>query len=107
VSRFTPGPLGPASVSRFTPGPLGPASVSRFTPAPAARIPAVSGWRERLDEIGDRHGLDRSRPDRLARLPEPLRDDPTAPPTVQNPDEAVDVHVADSLVALDLEVVRE
>ena len=67
----------------------------------------MSGWRERLDEIGDRHGLDRSRRGRLARLLELLRDDPTAPTTVQNPDEAVDVHVADSLVALDLEVVRE
>ncbi|HEY3190462.1 MAG TPA: 16S rRNA (guanine(527)-N(7))-methyltransferase RsmG, partial [Solirubrobacteraceae bacterium] len=66
----------------------------------------MSGWRDRLDEIGERHGLDDGRRERLARLLELVRDDPTAPTTVRDPSDAVDVHVADSLVALELEVVR-
>jgi len=66
----------------------------------------VSGWQERLNEIGERHGLDRGHCVRLERLLELLRDDPTAPTTVRDPADAVDVHVADSLVALELEVVR-
>ena len=66
----------------------------------------VSGWRKRLDEIGERHDLDGERRERLGRLLELLRDDPAAPTTVRDPAAAVDVHVADSLIALELEVVR-
>ena len=66
----------------------------------------MSGWRKRLDEIGERHDLDGERRERLGRLLELLRDDPAAPTTVRDPAEAVDVHVADSLIALELEVVR-
>jgi 16S rRNA (guanine527-N7)-methyltransferase len=63
-------------------------------------------WRERLDALGDRHGLDARARDRLAALLEFVRDEPSAPTTVRDPAAAVDVHVADSLVALDLPAVR-
>jgi 16S rRNA (guanine527-N7)-methyltransferase len=63
----------------------------------------VSDWRERLEALGGRYGVD---PAPLAALLELVRDDPTAPTTVRDPAAAVDVHVADSLVALDLPVVR-
>ena len=66
----------------------------------------MSGWRKRLDEIGERHDLDGERRERLGRLLELLRDDAAAPTTVRDPAAAVDVHVADSLIALELEVVR-
>jgi 16S rRNA (guanine527-N7)-methyltransferase len=63
----------------------------------------VSDWRDRLEALGGRYGVD---PAPLVSLLELLRDDPTAPTTVRDPAAAVDVHVADSLVALDLPVVR-
>jgi 16S rRNA (guanine527-N7)-methyltransferase len=63
----------------------------------------VSDWRDRLEGLGGRYGVD---PASLASLLELLRDDPAAPTTVREPAAAVDVHVADSLVALDLPVVR-
>jgi 16S rRNA (guanine527-N7)-methyltransferase len=67
----------------------------------------VTDWRSRLDEIGDRHGLEAGRRDALARLLELVREDPTAPTTVRDPAAAVDAHVADSLAALDLQAVRD
>src|SRR4051794_39661826 len=69
-------------------------------------MPCVSGWRVRLEELGIRYGLDEGRLTRLARLLELVRDDPAAPTTVRDPAAAVDAHVADSLVALELEAVR-
>jgi 16S rRNA (guanine527-N7)-methyltransferase len=64
------------------------------------------GWRDRLAALGERHGLERAAAERLAALLELVRDDPAAPTTVRDPAAAVDVHVADSLVALDLPAVR-
>jgi 16S rRNA (guanine527-N7)-methyltransferase len=62
---------------------------------------------DRLGELAARRGLDGSQADRLRRLLELLRDDGTAPTTVRDPAEAADVHLADSLVALDVAAVRE
>jgi 16S rRNA (guanine527-N7)-methyltransferase len=63
----------------------------------------VSDWRDRLEALGGCYGVPASA---LSSLLELLRDDPTAPTTVRDPALAVDVHVADSLVALDLPAVR-
>jgi 16S rRNA (guanine527-N7)-methyltransferase len=60
-----------------------------------------------LDELTDRHGLPASASARLAALLEALEADSHAPTTVRSASEAVDVHIADSLVALELPVVRE
>jgi 16S rRNA (guanine527-N7)-methyltransferase len=64
----------------------------------------VSDWRERLQALGERYGVDARG---AAALLELIRDDPTAPTTVRDPAVGVDVHVADSLVALDVAAVRE
>src|SRR4051812_6105477 len=65
----------------------------------------MADWRARLTEVCAEHGV--ADGTGLARLLELLRDDPTAPTTVRDPVEAVDVHVADSLAALVLPAVRE
>jgi 16S rRNA (guanine527-N7)-methyltransferase len=56
----------------------------------------------RLDEIVARHRLDSAARGRLAALLAVVADDPVAPTSVREPARAVDVHLADSLVALDL-----
>jgi 16S rRNA (guanine527-N7)-methyltransferase len=61
---------------------------------------------KRLHELAALHGIDAVGEAALAALLEILADDPTAPTTVVEPQRAVDVHLADSLVALDLDVVR-
>ncbi len=61
---------------------------------------------KRLDEIAARHALSAPARDALATLLEILAGDPTAPTTVVEPSRAVDVHIADALVALDLDPVR-
>jgi 16S rRNA (guanine527-N7)-methyltransferase len=61
---------------------------------------------KRLHEVAARHGIDAAGERALAALLTTLAEDPTAPTTVVEPERAVDVHVADSLVALDLEPVR-
>lgn len=61
---------------------------------------------KRLEELAARYGLDPAGRAALARLLELLATDPTAPTTVVDPQRGVDVHLADSLVALDLEEVR-
>jgi 16S rRNA (guanine527-N7)-methyltransferase len=66
----------------------------------------VSGWHARLEELGGRYGLGEGQVAGLARLLELVRDDPMAPTTVRDPVAAVDAHVADSLVALELDAVR-
>ena len=60
-------------------------------------------WRERLENLGQIYGLDRRQLEQLRRLLELVATDPTAPTTVREPAAAVDVHLADSLVALELE----
>jgi 16S rRNA (guanine527-N7)-methyltransferase len=59
-----------------------------------------------IAELVDRFDLPDSAAGQLAALLDGLAD-PAAPTTVHAPAEAVDVHLADSLVALDLEAVRE
>ena len=61
---------------------------------------------KRLDALASSHGLDAGQRAALAALLNCLATDTTAPTTVVQPEEAVDVHIADSLVALELDVVR-
>jgi 16S rRNA (guanine527-N7)-methyltransferase len=60
----------------------------------------------RLGELAARYGLDSAASRSLGGLLDLLEADPAAPTTVREPDEAVDAHVADSLVALELTEVR-
>jgi 16S rRNA (guanine527-N7)-methyltransferase len=60
----------------------------------------------RLDEIARDHGLSRRQHEALARLVGLLAADPLAPTTVTHARHAVDVHVSDSLTALELPEVR-
>ena len=60
-----------------------------------------------LDALAEAYGLDGLQRDALRALLELLADDPTAPTTVVEPERAVDVHLADSLVALEVPAVRE
>jgi 16S rRNA (guanine527-N7)-methyltransferase len=65
------------------------------------------GVDERLAEICRRHHLTDSQGGQLRCLLEVLASDPYAPTRVTAPREAVDVHVADSLAAVELPGVRE
>jgi 16S rRNA (guanine527-N7)-methyltransferase len=60
----------------------------------------------RLDELGRRFGVPPGGIESLRAILALQARDPTAPTTVRAPAEAADRHVADSLVALDLETVR-
>jgi 16S rRNA (guanine527-N7)-methyltransferase len=60
----------------------------------------------RLAELAARHRLPAGADGRLAMLLDLVAAEPTAITTVRDPREGVDVHVADSLVALDLPLVR-
>ncbi len=62
--------------------------------------------RDRLAGLAAFHRLPADAPARLGALLQALAEDPTAPTTVTNPALAADAHVADSLVALELPVVR-
>lgn len=59
-----------------------------------------------LARLAERYGLDPSAVQQLSALLDALAADPHAPTTVREPHEALDVHIADSLVALDLAEVR-
>ena len=61
----------------------------------------------RLDELAARYGLPAGADGRLAALLDLVAAEPAAITTVRDPAEGVDVHVADSLVALDLPAVRD
>jgi 16S rRNA (guanine527-N7)-methyltransferase len=75
-------------------------------------MPAVPDGPRRTDvwaalgALAKRYCLDGDAIARLARLLELVASDPHAPTTVRDPRRAVDVHLADSLVALELEPVR-
>jgi 16S rRNA (guanine527-N7)-methyltransferase len=60
-----------------------------------------------LDRLGERYGLSGGQLDQLAKILSTLALDELAPTTVREPSRAVDVHLADSLVAIELEFVRE
>jgi 16S rRNA (guanine527-N7)-methyltransferase len=59
-----------------------------------------------LAALAERHGLPASAVPQLAALLDSLAADPHAPTTVREPEQAVRTHLADSLVALELPVVR-
>ncbi len=61
---------------------------------------------ERLAQLAARSDLDDEQREQLAAVLACLAADELAPTTVREPEFAVDVHLADSLVALELEVVR-
>jgi 16S rRNA (guanine527-N7)-methyltransferase len=61
----------------------------------------------RLDELGARYGLPAGAPGALGRLIALICADPTAPTALRDPATAVDAHVADALVALELAQVRD
>src|SRR5580704_1338102 len=67
-------------------------------------MPASSKLSERL---GERYGLTDRQLEQLEAVLELLAHDKLAPTTVREPDRAIDVHLADSLVALELDLVRE
>jgi 16S rRNA (guanine527-N7)-methyltransferase len=60
----------------------------------------------RLETLAARHGLPPEAPGALGRLIALIGADPSAPTALRDPSTAVDVHVADALVALDLARVR-
>jgi 16S rRNA (guanine527-N7)-methyltransferase len=63
--------------------------------------------RAALDRLGERYGLSGEQIDQLAKILGTLALDELAPTTVREPALATDVHLADSLVALGLEVMRK
>lgn len=63
--------------------------------------------RPSLDDLGKRYGLSDGQLTRLAEILSALALDDLAPTSVREPAQALDVHLADSLVALELERVRE
>jgi 16S rRNA (guanine527-N7)-methyltransferase len=65
-----------------------------------ARVP------RQLAALAERYRLDPDAVTRLARLIDSVASDAHAPTTIRDPGRAVDVHLADSLVALDLVPVR-
>jgi 16S rRNA (guanine527-N7)-methyltransferase len=65
----------------------------------------AEGALARLAELGERHGLTPTQRERLAALLSLLESDPRAPTAVREPARAVNVHVADSLAALELDAV--
>jgi 16S rRNA (guanine527-N7)-methyltransferase len=68
--------------------------------------PADGAATDRLAEIARAHGLAAGAGPALESLLASLEQDERAPSTVRDPDRAVDVHVADSLAALDVAAVR-
>jgi 16S rRNA (guanine527-N7)-methyltransferase len=61
----------------------------------------------RLQELTERYRLGERQYEQLAGLLEVLARERRAPTAVRSPEQAVDVHIADSLAALELEMVRK
>jgi 16S rRNA (guanine527-N7)-methyltransferase len=96
------------SVSRESPG-RGASAPSAFQEALAPRSsPGMNAdaAARRLEELSLRYRLAGQQRERLATLLSIIARDAQAPTAARSPERAVDVHVADSLVALELEVVR-
>jgi 16S rRNA (guanine527-N7)-methyltransferase len=66
----------------------------------------ADGAAARLDELACRHDLRPRQRAQLAAVLDLLAADPRAPTSVRAPERAVDVHIADSLAALDTEAIR-
>jgi 16S rRNA (guanine527-N7)-methyltransferase len=60
----------------------------------------------RLEELAERYALSSGAAERFGRLLELVAAEPSAITSVRDPERGVDVHVADSLVALDLAPIR-
>jgi 16S rRNA (guanine527-N7)-methyltransferase len=60
-----------------------------------------------IEALARRYGLDQAAADRLATLLQALTGDPLAPTSVRDPRRALQDHLADSLVALELAEVRD
>lgn len=71
------------------------------------RASGSADTRAALRRLAGRYGLADGQVDQLAGMLGVLASDEMAPTTVRDPAHAVDVHLADSLIALDLEVVRK
>ena len=77
--------------------------VSRLT----VRIVASPAVQARLDELAARHGLPGQATSHLAALLDLVATEPASITSVRDPARGVDVHVADSLAALEIETVRD
>lgn len=75
-------------------------------PACCRTVRSVTVARPRLEALAAHHGLPEGAAARLDLLLELFATDPQAPTTVIKPAAGADVHIADSLVALELAVVR-
>ena len=71
---------------------------------PAVASPAVQA---RLDELAARYGLPSGATALLAALLDLVATEPASITSVRDPERGVDVHVADSLVALEIDAVRD
>jgi 16S rRNA (guanine527-N7)-methyltransferase len=63
--------------------------------------------RRRVECVGGRYALSAAQLRQLVEILDAVAHDELAPTTVREPARALDVHLADSLVALELEIVRE
>ena len=68
---------------------------------------ASSAVQARLDEVAARYGVPAGATDRLATLLDLVATEPASITSVRDPERGVDVHVADSLVALEIDAVRD
>jgi 16S rRNA (guanine527-N7)-methyltransferase len=68
--------------------------------------PFRSSVEQRLAELAERDGLGAAAVERMRVLLELVAEDETAPTTVRDPAQAVDVHIADSLSGLEIEALR-
>jgi 16S rRNA (guanine527-N7)-methyltransferase len=69
-------------------------------------VPVPAKVANRLSELTDRYGLQATAADRLALLLDLVAAEPSSITAVRDPAQGVDLHVADSLVALELAEVR-
>jgi 16S rRNA (guanine527-N7)-methyltransferase len=67
-------------------------------------VDATNDTRLRLDRLRERYGLSEDQLDRLTKILSVLAADEHAPTAVRDPTHAVDLHLADSLAALELSV---
>lgn len=72
----------------------------------SSRQAGNGGLEPLLGGLAARHGLSRGQVEQLGSIVRVLAADDLAPTTVREPALAIDVHLADSLAALDLDVVR-
>ncbi len=99
-----PARAGPTASTSGDPGDGGVLATN--TAADVGAVALSPPVRARLSELARDYDLAEEQVDALAALLTIVDRDPHAPTTVSDPPEAVDQHVADSLAALDLEVVR-